>query len=873
MAWWMKLLRRRRLEKDLEDEIAFHRAMRVNDADAPPFGNETQIRETVRDLWRLPWIEALWQDIAYALRSFRRQPGFTAIVVATLALAIGANTAVFSVVNGVVLRPLAYPEPDRLEFVFTQFPGLGFERFSMSLPEFLEFREHALAFEMVGAYSTGEATVGGAQPSRQIGALVTHNLLPTLGVQPFTGRGFEESDSRPGADPVVILSAGLWQREFGANPGVVGSRVEINGVSTLVVGVMPRGFDIRDEKVELLAPLTIDPAALPNTRSNHFLYAIARRKAGIDRAQAQADVDRLLSRWKEIAGPGVHTPNETAHRVAITPLLDDIVGGTRRTLWILQGAVGVVLLIACVNLANLLIARAGSRTQEHALRAALGASRWRLLRQMTTEGLVLAVAASAAGIALAQGGLWLLLSSYPRVLPRIGDITLDWRVLAFTAGVALVVALVFGLVPFVHLLAKDRIGNALKLAGNRTTGGTARARVRTALIVSEVALAVLIVTAAGLLLRSFVNLTSVDVGFDRSNLSSFAVALPGSKYNPAARVAFYRELRTKLEALPGVRSVAVMTGLPTQRFLNASDTDFAHIPNNQPEYQGPAENVDYYQNVSLGYVETMGTRIVAGRNFEAADEGGAPVVLVNEALVRKFFEGLDPIGRQLKRGFSDGSPWFTIVGVVKDIKNESMAAETGTEVYFLTDQVLRISNQAPGSMYAAVRSALPLATLAPQFRRAVAELDASLPITEMKTMDDAIGESITRPRFLLLLLGLLAGMALMLAGVGIYSILAYLVAERHQEIGIRMALGAARQDVVRLVLVRGLGAALTGVMVGIFGAMSLTHVLTSLLFEVTPNDPATLAGGVGVILMVAASACIVPAWRASRVSPLTALRA
>lgn len=872
MAWWLKLRRRRRLEKDLDDEIAFHRAMRAGDRDAPPFGNETRIRETTRELWRFGGIETTWQDVRYALRVLRRQPGFTLVIVLTLALGIGANTAVFSVVNGVVLRPLPYPEPQRLELVVTTFPTLGFDRFGLSLPEFLELRAHARAYESIGAYTGRTVTLASPAPSRQNGAAVTSDLLPTLGVGPVLGRAFDEADSRPGADPVAILSFELWQRELGGDPAIVGRPVDINGTATRVVGVMPRGFDVHDRKIALWLPLTVNPATLSRVRSDHYLNVIGRRRSGVAPEQARDDLNRLLASWRGIVPQG-HIPVDPAHRIAAASLVDDLVGDVRGTLWTLQGAVGLVLLIACVNLANLLIARADSRAHEHALRVALGASRWRLLRQTITEGLLLAGVAAALGLALAQSALGLLLSTYPDALPRVDEIAVDWRVLVFTAGVTLLVAVVFGLVPLGRL-AKERLGDALKLGSHRLAGGAARARVRTALIVSEVALAVLLVTGAGLLLRSFINLTRVDVGVERSGLSMFATGLPGARYDAAARAQFFERLLASVRAIPGVDRAATMTGLPTHRDVWATDTDFAHIANDRPSNQGPAENVDYYETVSIDFVATLGARVAAGRGFQPGDAGGAAVVMVNEALVRKFFDGRDPIGQQLRpRAFGRDVPWFTIVGVLKDIKHDGVAAGAGTEVYFLAEQLVRLTDSAPGSVYVAVRSALPLATLAPQFRRAVSELDPTLPVTEMQTMDEAIGTAIARPQFLLLLVGLMAGLALVLATVGLYGVLAYLVAERQQEIGVRVALGATRQDVMRLVIVRGLGATLAGIACGLLAAASLSHVLAALLFEVAPTDPATLAGVAAVMLLTAAVACVVPAWRASRVDPLTALRA
>jgi predicted permease len=830
-------------------------------------GNEMRVDKTARGRWRSEWLDTTWMDIRYALRALRRQPGFTLVVVLTLALGIGANTAVFSVLSGVVLRPLPYPEPDRLEFVMTTFPSIGADRFAFSLPEFLEFRDHNSTFESTGAYVTGSRTLGSSQPSRHVVAAITPGILPTLGVRPSLGRWIEADDARPGADPVVMLSTGIWQQTFGADPSVIGRRVEVDGTMATVVGVMPPGHD---ERIELWVPLTIDPAQLQNERASHNFRVIARRRPGVTRAQAQADLDRLVSRWQDFA-PGRHTPGNPGHGVWTMPLIDQVVGDVRSTLWILQAAVAVVMLIACVNLANLLIARADSRAQEYALRVALGASRWRLLGQLTTEGLLLSGVAALVGIGLAQTGLTLLLSAYPNAIPRVGDITVDERVLGFTVVLAIATALVFGLVPFVHL-ARHRIGHALRHAGTRMTAGRARTRVRSALIVAEVALAVLLVAGAGLLLRSFVNMTNVDVGFDRAGLSTFQLSLPQSRYGPVARVDFYHRLVAALEALPGVDKAAAMSGLPPQRGSNSNTTNFAHIPDNRPPGSLPEENVDFDQYVSVGYVETMNIPVAAGRSFQDVDVNGAPTVLVNEALVRTFFGGRDPIGQRLRPFFAADDEWFTIIGVLEDVKQDGVAEDVGTEAYYLIDQRLRLANQSLSSMHLAIRSSLPLETLAGQIRRTVAELDAALPVTGLRTMNETIDLAMTRPRFVLMLLGVLAGLALSLAAVGIYGILAYLVEERRQEIGIRMALGATRQRVVGLVLARGLGATIVGLACGILASLALTGVLTSLLFEVSPTDPVILGTVCATILVVAAVACIVPAWRASRVNPMTAVR-
>ena len=816
-------------------------------------------------------MDTLRKDLVYALRALRRQPGFTLVTVLTLALGIGANTAVFSVVNGVVLRPLAYPQPERLQFITSQFPGLGFDQFWISLPEFVEFREHNRAFESVGAYNVGASNLDTTPPARPVSAVVTPELMPTLGVSPATGRWFKAEDAVPNAEPVAILSWELWQRAYGGAADVLNRVVQVNNVGTRIVGIMPKGYDVHDQKVEIWLPLTIDPSTFPNRRGGHFLYLVGRLKPGVSVDQARGDLDRLVQDWRTIV-PAGHIPSVPNHRLRLDPLKEDVVGSVQQALLMLQGAVAFVLLIACANLASLLIARADSRMREYAVRAALGASRGRLLRQLLTEGLVLSAAAAMVGTALAWGGLKLLLTVNPDAIPRTAEISLDWVVLGFTLVIAMATAIVFGLVPLVHL-GRSRENLALKDSGARTTVSTARARVRSGLVVVEIALAVLLVAGAGLLIRSVLNLTRVDMGFNRSQLTTFGLVLPGATYNVPRRVDFYGRLIAQLEALPGVQSVSAMSGLPPLRNVNANDTDFEHIPNMRPPGTQPIENVDFWQFVSVGYTETMGIPVVKGRSFEPGDKGGAPVVLVNEALARRFFTDREAIGGRVRQfGGGPTAPSFTIVGVVKDVKQGGVDAAAGTELYFLVDQTARLLNAAPNAMNLVVRSTQPLEQLGPQYRRIVAEMDAGLPLVRMRSMDDVVDAAIARPRFLTLLLGIFAGLALALAAVGTYGILSYIVSERMQEIGIRMALGADRSEILKLVLRRGVILSIIGLVLGLAGAAGLTRVMRTLLFDVTPTDPATLAGVAVVIAVVSTIACFIPSWRASRVNPLTVLK-
>jgi predicted permease len=813
-------------------------------------------------------MESFIQDVRYAIRKLANSPGFALLTVLTLALGIGANCAIFSVVNSVILRPLAYPEPNRLTFITSQFPALGFDQFWISAPEFLEFRDWNRAFDSVGAYTVRGANLGADRPARPTTALVTSELMPTLGVPARVGRHFTLEDTLPGAEDVAILSDNLWRSSFSADPAVVGQTVKIDGLPTRIVGIMPPGYDIHGQKVELWLPLTINPQS-PGGRGSHFLYLIGRMKQGATIQQARADLERLLGSWQAEAKAG-HTPNPEGHRLRIDNLQDDIVGNVKKSLWVLQGAVAFVLLIACANLANLLLARADSRRREFAVRAALGASRKRMLLQFVTEGVVIAVVGGILGVGLAVVGLGALLQAYPDSVPRSAEVTLDWRVLAFTLAIAIATGIVFGLAPLLHL--REQGGDSgLNEGGTRTTAGTARARTRNALVMSEVALAVVLVVGAGLLLRSFWELMRVDGGFDRSRLTTFGLVLPDAAFpGPQRKVDVFARLVKRIEEIPGVQRAAAMTGLPPRRPVNANDTDFEGIPRTPDR---PIQNVDYYNTVTANYVDAMKIPIVSGRGFQEGDATGPPVALVNEALARKFFPGMDPIGRGIRQGSARSTlPFARIVGIVKDLKQGGLDAAAGTEVFFLAEQTPRVFQFGPSNMNLVIRSTLPYETIAPQLRAAVGEIDPSLPIVRMRTMEDVFQDAVQRPKFLALLLMVFAGLALVLAAVGTYGILSYIVTERRREIGIRMALGADRTSVLRMVLKQGLTLTGIGLTAGIAVSFLVNRALASLLFNVKPNDPVTLGGVTALIAAVALCACLIPARSATRVDPLVVLR-
>ena len=807
-------------------------------------------------------------DLLYAFRNLRKSPGYAIVTILTLALGIGANTAIFSVVNGVILKPLPFTEPDRLIFITSQFPSLGFDQFWVSSPEFIEFRERNQSFKEVGAYTASAHNLGTQdQPRRVNSAIITSELMPVLGSQPIRGRIFTRDDTLPGAEDVGILSSEIWETAFARDETVVGRVIPIDGIPTRIVGIMPPGFDVHDQKVQLWLPLTIDPAN-PGNRGGHFLYLVGRLKDGVTMVQARADLESMLINWTNL-NPKTHVPNQQTHRLRFDGLQDDMIGGIRKALWVLQGAVGFVLLIACANLANLLLARAESRQREFAIRSALGAGRGRILRQFLTEGVLLALVGGAVGVALAFAGLRALLAADPDSIPRAADISLDPVVLAFTVIVSVVTGMLFGLAPLVNL-RQHAVNMTLKESGQRSTAGATRARVRSGLVAAEVALAVVLVIGAGLLLRSFWNLMSVDAGFNRSRLSTFGLVLPTTTYqNAQSRVAFFQRLNQQLTQIPGVHGAAAMTGLPPFRQVNANDTDIEGYTS-PPE--GPFENIDYYQTVTLDYLKTMGIPIVDGRDFSLADVTGAPAVLVNETLVRTFFKTQSPVGRRLKPGFSDQIPWFNIVGVVKDVKQGGLNSKTGTELYFLSDQAPSLNRPAPRNMNIVVRSDLPFESLGPQIRRVVHSMDATLPIVRLRTMEDVFGASVSRPRLLAQLLGIFAGLALLLAAIGTYGILAYTVTERKKEIGIHMALGATRGNVLGRILGQGMRLTGLGLIVGLVAAFGLTRLLQTQLFNVKPTDPATMSAVAAVISLVAFIACYIPANRATRVDPMVVLR-
>jgi predicted permease len=806
----------------------------------------------------------MFSDLRYAFRQLAKYPGFTAVAVLTLALGIGANSAIFSVVNGVLLQPLPYRQSDRLVYLYSRFPTLGFDEFWISPPEYRELQERAHSFSSIGAWRTGRVNVAGTEsPVRVTAASVSAEFFTTLGVSPIAGRPFTTEEDRPDGPAVAVISNGLWQRVFGGDPNLVGSRLQIDGAPATITGVMPPGFDIEDAGVDVWVPLQL--AAHPVDRTSHYLNLVGRLAPGVSLEQARTEMRALVAGWRE-AVPAGHVPTPDNHPIAMRSLQEQMTGGVRTALWLLLAAVGLVLLIAVANVGNLLLAKSEGRRREVAVRFAIGAGRRRLVRQFLTESLVLAVLGGAVGLFLGYIGLPLLLATSPDSLPRLREIGLDWWVVAFTISVSLIAGLLFGLAPLLHLSGRS-MAVSLKEGARRATAAAARQRVRRGLVVAEVALAVVLAIGAGLLIRSLDALHRVDPGFDPHGLLTFQLYVPEARYTDAtAAGAFYASLLDRIEGLPGVQSAAAMDGLPPLRNVNANDTEFEGVERTPDR----PFNVDYYQFVQGDYFETMGIPVVEGRGFELGDDAnGPPVVLVNETLARLYYPGQSPLGRHINPG--DAPFWFTIVGVVKDVKQGGLSQPTGTELYFNNPQVAA-AGLPVRAMNIVVRTSRPPLALAGEVRETVHELDPSLPVAHVQTMEQNIAETIRRPRFLTLLLGIFAALALALAAVGTYGVLAYTVAERSHEIGIRMAVGAQGGHVLGMVLKSGLALTGAGLGLGVLGAVGATRLMRTLLFGVATTDATTFVLAPVVLAAVATAACVIPALRATRVDPADALR-
>jgi putative ABC transport system permease protein len=835
-------------------------------------------RRSVGAFWDALWLqqlrleEEMFQDVRYGLRALRKKPAFTSIAAITLALGIGANTAIFSVINGVLLRPLPFTDPARLVMIWTDNPAyqLGFHEFPAANADLPEWRATATSFEEIAAFQTSPADLTGAgDPERVGGVEVTANLLPTLGIRPGLGRVFSAEEEQLGRDAVVVISHRLWQRRFGADDQIVGKTITVNSMPRVVIGVMPgsvrflragempRAYNLPEE-AELWMPLARDASYWQNRRQRQLVSLIGRLKVGVTQEQAQAEMDAISAR-QALDYPETHE----GWRVWLTPLFNQMVGQTQTPLLVLFGAVGFLLLIACANIASLLLARASARRREIAVRLAIGAGRARIIRQLLTESVLLAVLGGGLGLFFGYLGLDVLLRFIPPSVPRLQDISLDASVLLFTVSISIITGVLFGLVP-AWQASRQNVAEALKDAGRAASGGRG-IRSHTLLVSAEVALVVVLLVGAVLMLQSLRRLLAIDPGFKPDNVASFEVSLPRTRYESGEqRARFFEQAEARLRGLAGVRASGAVSNLP----LSSNESMNYFVVEGAEAVPRGKEPLAEDRVVTPGYFEAMGMSLISGRGFSADDSAAGPLVaIINETLARQFLPSGDVIGKRIRWALGNEG-WRTIVGVVRDVRG--FALEVGAR-----PQIYHTFAQSPNEeSMAIVVLAEPVAI--PSLRNAIQEelkqLDAALPVAKFRMMDQLVTTSVARPRFSALLLGLLAATALVLTSVGLYGVVAYGVSQRTREIGIRMALGARQTTVLGLVIRQGLQPVLSGLCLGLPGSIVVMRLLASQLYEVQATDPATISLVVGCLLLISFAACYIPARRAARIDPTLALR-
>jgi putative ABC transport system permease protein len=801
-------------------------------------------------------METLFKDLRYGIRSLLKQPAFTLVAVITLALGIGANSAMFTVVNAVLLRPLSYPESDRIMLFEGVNPPQGITQSNMSIPDFVDWQKQNQVFEqLAGFYSGGLLLTSGDETERVRGAGVTEDFFSLFRTGAIKGRTLQADDAQKGRDPVVLLSYAIWQRRFGGDQNVVGSKVSLGGKGVTIVGVMPPGFDY-PAQTELWVPYPIDAAA--ERRDNRFFQVVARLKPGVTLPQAQAQMDTINQRLAQS-----YAETNTGWSARVIGLQESLVGSMRKSLLVLLGAVGFVLLIACANVANLLLARATARQKEIALRTALGASRWRVIRQLLTESVLLSLVGGAIGLMLSVWLTKLLISISPANTPRLDEIRPDARVFAFTLGLTVLTGFIFGLAPALQASRID-LNSGLKEGGRSGAGGVHHKRLRSLLMVSEIALSFMLLVGAGLLIKSFMRLRDVSPGFTPDNVLTMRVSLAPAKYAQGEpRVQLLRQTLEHLNTIPGVQSSAAILSLPLGG--DTFNVWRGYLREGRPATPQESGNAAYLVTTP-DYFRTLKIPLVSGRAFDDRDaEANQKVVIVNETMARQLWPGESPIGKRITI-WRDEKFLREIVGVVGETK-PSLDAEPSQQMYVPFAQ-----DSSWASMSLVIRTSSDPANTTAAARNEIRSLDKGIPVFNVRTMNDVLATSIASQRMSMLLLSAFAAMALLLAMIGIYGVTAYYVTQRTQEIGIRMALGARMSDVMRLVFRNGMVLALIGIAVGLAGAFALTRLMASLLFAVKPTDLTTFAIVSLCLLLTALIACYLPARRAAKVDPLVALR-
>jgi putative ABC transport system permease protein len=860
-------IRKRQTDRDLSEEVGSYLELLIekkmkdgmNQKDARhaamvELGGVEQVKEEVRAGRTGFALETLFQDLRYGLRSLRKKPGFTITAVIALALGIGANSAIFSVINGVLLRSLAYRDADSIVMVWEKNFQRGRSQNSVSPANFLDWKKQSVLFEQFAAsWDTRVNLTSGGEPEEIQVQRVSSDFFSVLGVPPRLGRSFAREEDAPGANPAVVLSDELWQSRFGGNPAIIGQSITASGRTLTVVGVMPPGFHFLNTQVKAWIPLALDPAN-DWRKQGRYLRSVARLKSGVTIQQAQAELDGIAKRLEQD-----YPDYNKGWGANLVPMHEQIVGDIRPVLLVLLAAVAFVLLIACANVANLLLSRAASRQKELALRAALGAGRTRLIRQMLTESVLLAVMGGALGVFLAYWGIQLLLALAPDNIPRLNEITIDPRVLIFTLAISLVTGLIFGLVPALQSSRPD-LSDALKEGARGSTGGSRL--FRNLFVVAEMALALVLLVGAGLMLRSFSQLHQVKTGFDTDHVLTMRVQLPTAKYQqPAQRTEFFKIAQERLATLPGVKSVGAISYLPLTGLASSTVFNLATQPDLPPN-ESPGTEV---RIVTPGYFSAMGIPLLKGRMLDDHDGAESRVLVINETLARKYFPGQDPIGQRLIINW-EPKVADEIVGVVGDVKETALAEEANPAIYWPHPR------EPYQFMNFVLRSAIDLATLTAAAVKEIHALDPDQPVAEIRTLDQVVAKSIARPRFNALLLAIFAGVALVLASVGIYGVMNYSATQRTQEIGIRMALGAKPGDILRLVVGHGMKLTLAGIVIGVIASLALTRVMANLLFGVTATDLLTFVAVSAILTTVALIANYIPARRATRVNPVIALR-
>lgn len=817
-------------------------------------------------------METLWQDVQFAVRMMRKNLGFTTAAVLCLMLGIGATTGIFTVVNAVLLQPLPYSHPEQLIRIYTEFPTFpngGLHRFWTSGPEFLDLRRDTQSWAALDAWVSGGVNLAGkTQPVRVTASFVSGGLLESLAMQPIKGRLISQADDAPGAPVVGDISFGTWQSVFGGDPNIVGRETFLDGQKCTIIGVMPIGFQFppgEQEPSQLWSALQLDPAK-PGNRGGHNYYLLGRLKPGVTGAHAQGELASLVQSYGEKKVPKVHSFDPKNHTIVSFPLQAEVVSSVRPALLMLLGAVVFVLLIASVNVANLLLARAEARRREIAIRGALGASLVRLARQFITEGILLAFCGAALGVALSFAGVRLVQLTNAGGIPRADEITMDWRVLVFTLATSVITGILFGLAPLAPLLVSG-ISESLKDTAGSTTAAAGAQIFRRVLVAGELAMALVLLIGCGLMLRAFWKLQEVHTGLQADNVITMHISLPSGTYTDNAKITdLWTRLDASLTNLPGVQSAALVSGLAPMRPPNMNDTD---IEGFVMKDGGPIQNVDFYQSVSKDYFATMGIRLMDGRLFDGRDvQGGPDTAIVNKTMAMTFWPNQNAVGRRVRPGTS--KDWSTIVGIVDDVKNAGLDRPAGTEIYLPYREPAGAGNS---DMYVVMRAqGGDPRSLARVVHEKLNALDPSLPLADVRLMEDVLSRAQARPRFLTMLLSLFSIVALAIATVGIYGVVSYSVARRTKEFGLRMVLGAQGGDVLGLVMKQGAGMVAIGIAAGLATAFALTRLMASLLFGVTATDLPTFASVTVLLFCVALAACYIPARRATRVDPIQTLR-